>query len=123
MDNYKRVMLYKDCLHYENNLYYEIARRIVTALGICSAEEITKAEENNEIIHMDITQVPVLPCVAKTLGIEYADDNCEYRFCLPNNEGVITLTRNEWIEEYCDLARAAKVLKKYHINKISNKKG
>lgn len=123
MDNYKRVMLYKDCLHYENNLYYEIARRIVTALGICSAEEITKAEENNEIIHMDITQIPVLPCVAKTLGIEYADDDCEYRFCLPNNEGVITLTRNEWIEEYCDLARAAKVLKKYHINKISNKKG
>ena len=110
-ENCTKRLLYRDCLHYENSLYYEVVRRIAHTLGLCAKEDVDHAERQNQAQWMDITEVPILPCVAKALHIDFATDEYLYRLREGSDKTVILVTRRQWIENYCDLARAIKILK------------
>lgn len=113
--NYKERMLYRDCLHYQNCMYFEIARRINKKLGLYVGKEIDELEdklqkEGKQFI--DFTEVPILPCVAKALGIQYATEGKKYR--VRNYNGSIReMTRKEWILSYCEYTRSIMSVKKF----------
>lgn len=110
-ENYKKKPLYKDCLHYEICMYYEIARRIANKLELCEVDEINEVEKIFDIERLDISQTPVLPSVAKVLGIEYATDDYQYKLRLGDDRTYINCNREEWIKLYCDCMKAVKTLK------------
>lgn len=113
--NLTEKMLYRDCLHYQNCMYFEIIRRMNRKINLCQEEEINAVERKCEAegYHfIDFTEVPVLPCVAKALGIKYATEDHLYR--LRNYDGTISLvTLKEWIFSYLDFTRSMYKIKKF----------
>ena len=120
--NITKQSLYKDGLHYQNHMYFELARRISFVLGLDCTEEINSLEikKNAEgVQYIDFTEIPVLPCVAKTLGLKYIDDSTKYRVKFtPNGKYrgtdyyIKQVTISEWIYMYCEYTRAHMSLKK-----------
>ena len=114
-EHYQQQHLYKDCLHYQNCMYFEIARRMNQILGLYveqSINELEQACKDENLNFIDFTEIPILPCVEKALGITYADDAKQYR--VRNFNGTISLmTRKEWIQAYADYTRSILQVKKF----------
>lgn len=119
--NFTERMMYRDGLHYQNFMYFEIARRIARSLGINCEDELNDLEKQTEeqgIEFIDFTEIPILPCVAKTLGLKFITDETLYRVRF-TDKGIYRgaevemreLTRKEWIYAYADYTRAQIVLK------------
>lgn len=117
--NYKERPLYHDHGHCQNCLYFEILRQLNRALNLCPEEDLNRLEkqyEDDEIFLFDYTEIPILPCVAKTLGITYATEDHLYR--VKRQDGTISLiTIKEWIFFYLDFTRSI-----YKIKQIFNLK-
>ena len=113
--HYQQQHLYKDCLHYQNCMYFEIARRMNQILGLYVEQGINELEQackDENLNFIDFTEIPILPCVEKALGITYADDAKQYR--VRNFNGTISLmTRKEWIQAYADYTRSILQVKKF----------
>lgn len=106
MDNYTKVPLYRDCLHYTNTLYYEVARRIVSTLNLCKKKDVDNLEMNDKELYFDTTEHPIYPSVAKILNIEYATSDYLYRVRSGDDKETILMSIREWIYNYCDYKRA-----------------
>ena len=117
--NYKERPVYHDNFHGQNCLYFEILRQLNQRLNLCSEEELNcleKRYEDDGIFLFDYTEIPILPCVAKTLGITYATEDHLYR--VKRQDGTISLiTIKEWIFFYLDFTRSI-----YKIKQIFNLK-
>lgn len=115
MDNCTKVPLYRDCLHYTNTLYYEVARRIACTLELCKKEDIDSEEANNKEIYFDTTEHPIYPSVAKALNIEYATTDHLYRVRNGDDQETILMGIREWIYNYCDFTRALNTLERLKV--------
>lgn len=111
--NYQERKCYRDGLHYQNFVYFELARRIADRLGIDCTDKINELEEKYKNIELiDYTEVPVLQCVADTLGLKWVDDNTTYRVKFTEQgewrgkTSIKLMNRKEWIYLYCDYTRA-----------------
>ena len=121
-ENLTKQLLYRDGIHYSNCLYFELARRIVAFLGIQGLEDINAMEASTKKSGVEIlgfTEVPILPCVANALGLEYITDETLWLVRTTENgswRGKITyqkLTRKEWIYGYASYMRACYELSKH----------
>lgn len=122
-ENVTKCLLYRDGWHYTNVLYFELSRRIAAFLGLDCAQEINELEEKirEKGTHfINFTEVPILPCVAKALGLEFVTDETLWRV-RTTYAGVWTgtevtvklMTRKEWIYSYLEYTRAAMAISKY----------
>lgn len=120
-ENFTKCMLYRDGLHYQNLMYFEIARRLADRLGLDCRQEIDNLEKEikqNGTQYIDFTEIPVLPCVAKTLGLDFITDDTLWRVKFTEDgkyrgkEEIRMLTRKEWIYAYLAYTRAHMTLSK-----------
>lgn len=111
-ENYKERKCYRDGLHYQNFIYFELARRISDKLGLNSIDKINELEKNIKYQIIDYTEIPVLQCVADVLGIKWVNDDTTYRVKFTEKgawrgkANVKIVNRKEWIYMYCDYTRA-----------------
>ena len=122
-ENLTKRLLYRDGLHYQNFVYFEIARRVAAFLELGCEKEINileKEVEENGIQFIDFTEVPILPCVVKELGLDFITDDTLWRVRFTEKgtwrgtkETIIQMTRKEWIYSYVRYTKACKVLKAF----------
>lgn len=115
-ENFTNHMLYRDGLHYQNDLYFELARRVSKYLNMEVIDEINYMEhevEKKGIQYTDFTEIPVLPCVAKALGLDFITDEKLWRVKFTEKgqhrgttHEIRLLTRKEWIYTYVAYTRA-----------------
>lgn len=122
-ENLTKRMLYRDGLHYQNFMYFEIARRIAIFLSMDCEDEIDELEEKvleNGKQFIDYTEVPVLPCIAKALELDFVTDETLWRVRF--TEGgqwrgtqakIKLMNRKDWIYTYVRYARACMTLKEF----------
>lgn len=119
-ENFTDHMLYRDGLHYQNDLYFELARRVAKYLNLDVIDEINsqelEAEKTGKQYHA-FTEIPVLPCVAKALGLDFITDDTLWRVRFTEKGQEITskyeirmMTRKEWIYAYVAYTRAQMTL-------------
>lgn len=122
-ENVTKKLLYRDGWHYTNVLYFELSRRIAAFLGLDCKEELDALEvriQEKGTQFINFTEVPILPCVAKTLGLEFVTDETLWRV-RTTYAGVWTgtavtvkmMTRKEWIYAYLEYTRSAMTISKY----------
>ena len=119
-ENLTKRMMYRDGIHYKNFIYFELGRRIACFMGIDCVAEINALEKKYEETGNEIqayTDTPVLPCVVKTLGLDFIDDNTLWQVRVTEGgawHGKVLpmklMTRKEWIYGYADYIRASNVL-------------
>ena len=115
-ENIDKRLLYRDGLHYHNFMYFEIARRMANVMGINCIDEINILEteiSNKGTQFIDYTEIPLLPCVVKTLGLDFINDDTLWRVRTTEfgswrgTKTIIkTMTRKEWIYAYIEYTRA-----------------
>lgn len=102
--NIKNERLYRDGLHYENNLYCEFARRLADYLGIDCSNEVLSYENlcREKNINLQVaTEVPILPSVAKHLGVEHLSlPEQKYQIKVTDEGAVKYLNFKEWVYAY-----------------------
>ena len=119
-ENLEKRMLYRDGLHYHNFMYFEIARRIARFMNLECESEINNLEadiEKKGIQFINWTEVPVLPCVAKVLNLNFITDETLWRVHYAEKgiwrgtrATIKEMTRKEWIYSYISYTRACIVL-------------
>lgn len=119
-DNFTKHMLYRDGLHYQNDLYFELARRISEKLDLNAIDILNDLEremEDNGQQYIDFTEIPVLPCVAKVLGLDFITDDTLWRVKITDQgehrgtkHEIRMMTRKEWIYAYVAYTRAQMTL-------------
>ena len=127
-ENLNKRLLYRDGLHYQNFMYFELARRLSKKLNFNCVEEIDELERQIEAEgtqYIDFTEIPILPCVAKTLNLDFVTDETLWRVKFTQygkyrgtEHQIRMLTRKEWIYNYISYTRAQMTL-----CDIWNKKG
>lgn len=114
-ENLTKRLLYRDGTHYQNCMYFELARRILNFMEISCEADLVRLEQEIEAKgrqFISFTEVPILPCVAKALGLTFVTDNTLWQVRYTEGgewRGKITrkgLTRKEWIYAYADYVRA-----------------
>ncbi len=111
-NNFRERKCYRDGLHYENFIYFELARRISNKLELNCLDHINKLEENQSSEIIDYTEVPILQCVADVLGVKWVNDATTYRVRFTEKgewrgkASIKIVNRKEWINMYCDYTRA-----------------
>ncbi|MBQ7498056.1 MAG: hypothetical protein IJU00_09540 [Selenomonas sp.] len=106
--NYKKTLMYKDCIHANDLIFFEYARRLSRFLGKDWEEEINLVEERcrqTGAFFQVASEEPILPCVAKALGLEFATEDYLYMEKV-TDEKIRMRTFDEWFEDYCDYYRA-----------------
>ncbi len=108
-DNYRKKMLFKDCIHVGDDLFFEYARRLSRYLGkmdyINEIDSVQKICEENGAYFQVATEEPILPCVAQALQLDFAD--CDRKYMVKVTEEWIRWeTLDEWVNDYCDYYRA-----------------
>ena len=120
-DNIDKRRVYRDGLHYQNFMYFELARRIAACLGVDCIQEIDELEKRiakSGRQYIDYTEVPILPCVAKVLGLDFINEETIYRVRF-TEKGAWRGTRavvkrmdiKEWIYTYIKYTRAAMTIR------------
>lgn len=108
-DNYQKALLFKDCIHTNDIVFFEYARRFSRYLGheewiseIDAAE--VRCRENGAYFQV-ASEEPILPCVAKALGLEFATPDRLYMEKV-TEERVRMRTFDEWYNDYCNYFRS-----------------
>lgn len=119
-ENLTKRLLYRDGMHYQNFLYFELARRISAYLGFSCGKEIDELEAATEqagIQFIDYTEIPILPCVAKALGMDFITEDTLYRIRFTEkgawrgtNAVIRKMNRKDWIYTYIRYTRACMTL-------------
>lgn len=101
-ENYRKKMLYWDMAHPAPSMVWEIIRQILDVMQIkMSAEEQAQIKENKIIVpkyDRHCTVIPVYPCVARRMGLEWWQEDMQYDVTFYN--GVKRLTFEEYIRSY-----------------------
>lgn len=91
--NYKKQRMFNDLYHPSNFLLKEFARRILKYLNLYS-DEFEKVEINRSL---NSYQMPIYPCVARHLELEYKADMGR-----TPSQNLIDMEFDEYIKEYID---------------------
>lgn len=109
-DNYKKRMLYRDMLHMEIELLWEMVKRLLEYLGLDATEVEEKRKDENTLAYQGYfhhcTEIPVYPSVAKHLGLEWCDKDTLYDVTFYN--GTKQLTFEEYVRAYYSLCSKEK---------------
>lgn len=125
-DNYQKELMFKDCIHANDVVFFEYARRLSDYLGKEYQNEINhvekKCKEKGAYFQV-ASEEPILPCVAKTLGLEFATKDRLYMEKV-TEERIRMRTLDDWIKDYCAYFRAVLVVKRtlnrnYHTQKVT----
>lgn len=106
--NYKDKYLFKDCIHANDVMFFEYARRFSKFIGkdiISEIDNVEKTCEENGVFFQVATEEPVLPCVAKALNLSFATSNRRYMEKI-TEENIRLRTLKQWIKDYCGYYRA-----------------
>ena len=112
-ENYQKELLFKDCIHANDVVLFEYARRLSSYLGEQLTEEINEVEETCKrtgAYFQVASEEPVLPCVAKVLELNFATPDRLYMEKI-TEERIRMRTLEEWFGDYCDYFRAVLVVK------------
>lgn len=114
IENFRKRMLFKDSIHPNDELFFEYARKLSLYLNRNYGDEIDEVQEicrKSGAYFQVATEEPILPCVAKHLQLEFADENKEYMMKV-TEEHIRMKTFREWITDYCDYYRSAITVKR-----------
>lgn len=107
-DHYQDEMLFKDSIHANDIIFFEYARRLSDYLGKDWRDEINAAEvqcKKDGAYFQVASEEPILPCVAKTLGLKFAGEDRLYMEKV-TEERIRMRTFDEWYTDYCEYFRA-----------------
>lgn len=122
-ENFKKRLVYRDGLHYQNFMYFEMARQMCKILNIDCEQEIAEvekriSEKGRQLI--DYTEVPILPCVVKALELDFITDDTLYRVRTTEKGAwrgtkayIKKMNRKDWIYAYAKYTRACITLCEY----------
>lgn len=99
-DNYKKHRLFKDPVHFSDILIFYIVKQIMVKLDCIVPDDFGEGT-----IHK-FTEMPIYPCVASCLGLEWCKE--EERTALRLNKDIIYVSFDEYITRYCRFVSAAK---------------
>ena len=109
-ENYQKRMLYKDMVHMQVDVAWEMVRRVLAYLGMDTTEAIELSKDVNTKGYQEIaqhaTEIPVYPSVAKHLGLEWCNKDTLYEVTFYN--GTKKLTFEEYIRAYYSLCSKVK---------------
>lgn len=103
-ENYARIKLYQNFLHPNKRIVWEYTRRLMHEMAISDGEIEQLENKSREHIHQG-GDVPIYPSVAKTLELEFIDENTKYEILIGN--GIVYMTFEEYIEHYVEYTRKA----------------
>lgn len=109
VNNYKDIRLFKDPVHFSDVLVFHIVKQLLKKLKCVCPEDYGEAT-----IHK-FTEMPVYPCVAKTLHLNWFDS--AGTTALRIEKEIINITFEEYIENYYEFCKAAKTIKDFLIRK------
>lgn len=124
-NTYRKELVFKDCIHANDNVFFEYARRLSTYLEKSYHDEINevqrKCKESGAYFQV-ASEEPILPCVAKVLGLEFATEDFLYMEKI-TEERIRMRNFDEWINDYCDYYRAVVIVnntlnKRYKTQKV-----
>lgn len=113
-DHYRDELLFKDCIHANDVMFFEYARRLAEYLELDCEDEIDEAQEickENHAYFQVATEEPILPCVKEALELEFGDEDMLYMQKI-TEERVRWKKRKEWILDYCDYYRSTTYLRR-----------
>lgn len=123
-DHYREDLMFKDCIHANDAVFFEYARRLSDYLEIDCVDEIDEVQKvcrKNGAYFQVATEEPVLPSVAKHLGLKFAKPTRRYMQKI-TEEHIRMRTIRYWLSDYCKYYRAASYLRKtFHTNYLSRK--
>ncbi|MBR3242951.1 MAG: hypothetical protein IKF90_09665 [Parasporobacterium sp.] len=107
-DNYQKELLFKDCIHTNDSVFFEYARRFSKYIGKDYIQEINDAEKicrETGAYFQVASEEPILPCVAKALNLTFATEDRLYMEKV-TEEHIRMRTFDEWYNDYCDYFRS-----------------
>lgn len=111
-ENYRKQMLYRDMVHMQVSLICEMIKRILQHLDMSTDEaEVLEKDTENPVwqeYNTHCTEVPVYPCVAKKLGLQWWNEDIVYDVTFYN--GIKQLTFEEYIRSYYEICSKMKWL-------------
>lgn len=113
-DHYKEELLFKDCMHVNDVMFFEYARRLAEYLELDCEDEIDEAQRicrENHVFFQVATEEPILPCVKEVLGLEFGSENMLYMQKV-TEEKIRWKNRKEWLLDYCEYYRATTYLRR-----------
>ncbi|MBE5884352.1 MAG: hypothetical protein E7291_08075 [Lachnospiraceae bacterium] len=103
-ENYTKVKLHQNFLHPNKSVIWEYVRRFLKVINV-SVEEVDRLESEAPLHIHQGGDVPIYPCVAKYLGLEFVDENTKYEILTGN--GVVQMDFRESIEHFAEYTRKA----------------
>ena len=112
--SFNKSHVFKDCVHANDLVFFEYARRIAAYFHEDLQNEIDaleiKCRENGAYFQV-ASEEPILPCVAKTLGLTFVSNDKLYMEKV-TDEKIRFKTFDEWFTDYCDYFRAVRQVRK-----------
>lgn len=106
-DNYRSCKLYQNSFHPNKSIIWEYIRRLLLKLNITIEEVDMLEKESPEHIHQG-GDVPIYPCVAKGLGLDFISEDTKYEII--TGSGLEYMTFRESVEHYIGYCRKAREL-------------
>ena len=111
-EHYRESMIYRDMVHPQPMIIWEIIRQILDILRIIPSEAEKKLIRENKVIvpayDRHCTEIPVYPSVARALELNWWSENIRYDVTFLN--GVKKMTFEEYIRSYYRICRQYKEL-------------
>lgn len=122
----KEELVFKDCVHANDLIFFEYARRISDYFHENWRDEINTLEgkcRDKGAYFQVATEEPILPCVAKALNLSFDTDKKLYMEKV-TDEKIRFKTFDEWFMDYCDYYRAVRLVRKtlspiYRTNQVT----
>ncbi len=101
-ENYTKKMLYQNAFHPNKYVVWEYARRLLKTMGIFSQE--LEILQNLSPMHIHQSgDVPIYPCVAKHLKLEFIDENTKYEVL--TGKGIIYMSFEEYTMHFIEYTK------------------
>ena len=107
-DHYQDALMFKDCIHANDVIFFEYARRFSDYLGKNWRPEIDAVEKRCKetgAYFQVASEEPILPCVAKALDLKFATEDRLYMEKV-TEERIRMRTFDEWFNDYIDYYRS-----------------
>lgn len=113
-ENYQNELLFKDCIHANDILFYEYARRLSLYLqkpGYVEEIDCVERKAKEEGAYFQVaSEEPILPCVAKALGLKFVDSKRLYMEKI-TEERIRMKKFDDWYRDYCNYYRSVLCVK------------
>lgn len=101
-ENYQKTMLYKDMVHMQVDMAWEVVKRLLEYLEMDTTELETVRKDVETRGYQEIarhaTEIPVYPSVAKHMGLEWCKEKTLYEVTFYN--GTRKMTFEEYVKTY-----------------------